>query len=88
MSTPDPKPRGTFCGQTRREFFWEAGGSFTGLALSGLLDNNFFARQTRAADGVTGYKNPLGSEAPDVCTQSEECHLSIYVWWAKSCGHI
>ena len=64
MSTPDPKPRGTFCGQTRREFFWEAGGSFTGLALSGLLDGNFFASQTRAADGVTGYQNPLAAKPP------------------------
>ena len=59
MSTSDPKPRGSFCGNTRREFFWEAGGSFTGLALSGLLDNNFFARRTHAADGVTGYQNPV-----------------------------
>ena len=64
MSTPDPKPRGTFCGQTRREFFWEAGGSFTGLALSGLLDGDFFARQTHAADGVTAYQNPLAAKPP------------------------
>jgi hypothetical protein len=64
MNTPDPKHRGTFCGQTRREFFWEAGGSFTGLALSGLLDGDFFARQTHAADGVTGYQNPLAAKPP------------------------
>ena len=30
-------PHGTFCGRTRREFLWEAGGGFTGLALAGLL---------------------------------------------------
>ena len=30
-----PTPRNTFCGQTRREFFWEAGGAFTSVALAG-----------------------------------------------------
>jgi hypothetical protein len=64
MNSSDPKPRGSFCGNTRREFFWEAGGSFTGLALSGLLDGNFFANQTHAADGVTGYQNPLAAKLP------------------------
>ena len=28
---------GSFCGRTRREFLWEAGAGFTGLALTGLL---------------------------------------------------
>ena len=37
------RPRGTFCGRTRREFLWQAGGAFTGLALSGLLDQGFLS---------------------------------------------
>ena len=49
MRSAIPQPRGSFCGRTRREFFWEAGASFTGLALSGLLDGGFFTAQTHAA---------------------------------------
>ena len=56
MSRPESRhpaaPRASFCGRTRREFFWESGASFTGLALSGLLDKAFFSRQSRAADGA------------------------------------
>ena len=56
--------RAGFCRRTRREFFWEAGASFTGLALSGLLDGGFFAGQTRAADGVQAWANPLAAKIP------------------------
>jgi len=61
-STPS-RPHGSFCRRTRREFFWEAGASFTGLALSGLLDGDFFARQTHAAAG-TPFANPLAAKPP------------------------
>ncbi|NBW97045.1 MAG: DUF1501 domain-containing protein, partial [Planctomycetia bacterium] len=62
--TPAPAShRGSFCRRTRREFFWEAGGSFTGLALAGLLDGGFFARQTQAATGVP-FMNPLSARPP------------------------
>ena len=37
MSRHHAAGQASFCGRTRREFFWEAGASFTGLALSGLL---------------------------------------------------
>ena len=63
MSTSHEATRGTFCRRTRREFFWEAGASFTGLALAGLLDQGFFARQTRAATG-TPFLNPLAAKPP------------------------
>jgi hypothetical protein len=40
---------GAFCGRTRREFLWEAGGGFTGLALTGLLTlDRFFAGSAQA----------------------------------------
>ncbi|MFM7138412.1 MAG: DUF1501 domain-containing protein [Planctomycetota bacterium] len=55
--------RGAFCRRTRREFFWEAGASFTGLALSGLLDQGFLARQARGATGVP-FANPLAAKPP------------------------
>jgi len=53
-----------FCGRTRREFLWEAGAGFTGVALAGLLGDEFFARQSVAADGVTPYRNPLAPKRP------------------------
>ena len=53
-----------FCGRTRREFFWEAGGGFAGTALAGMLGSNYFANQSVAADGVTEFKNPLAPKEP------------------------
>src|SRR5687768_8409518 len=42
-------PIRNFCGRTRREFLWEAGGGFTGLALTGLLTlDRFFAGSAQA----------------------------------------
>jgi hypothetical protein len=55
---------GQFCGRTRREFFWETGGGFTALALSGLLDGSFLSQQSVAADGSTPLANPLAPKDP------------------------
>lgn len=52
-----------FCNRTRREFLWQAGGGFAGLALAGLLDREFLAAQDVRADG-TKWKNPLAPKAP------------------------
>ncbi len=52
-----------FCGKTRREFMWQAGGGFAGLALSGLLDRKFLAAQDERADG-TDWVNPLAAKKP------------------------
>lgn len=53
-----------FCGRTRREFLWEAGAGFTGVALAGLLESGFLAKQATAADGVTKFVNPLAPKKP------------------------
>src|SRR5262245_50103717 len=54
-----------FCGRTRREFLWEAGGGFTAVALAALLgDDGFLASQAVAADGITPFANPLAPRAP------------------------
>ena len=53
-----------FCNRTRREFLWQAGGGFTGLAMAGMLDQKFLAAQTQKADGVTDWENPLRAKAP------------------------
>ncbi len=54
-----------FCGRTRREFLWETGAGFTGLALFGLLArDDFLARQCQAADGETPWVSPMHAKAP------------------------
>ncbi len=53
-----------FCGRTRREFLWEAGAGFAGMALAGMLDDRFFSQQAVAADGVTKFVNPLAPKKP------------------------
>ena len=61
----EPAPRNTFCGRTRREFLWEAGGAFTSVALASLLSSDgFLSRQTLAADGETDWANPLSPKQP------------------------
>ena len=57
-------PRSCFCGRTRREFLWQTGAGFTGLALGSMLaQDGFLAKQALAADGVTDF-NPLAPKAP------------------------
>jgi hypothetical protein len=59
----DPnKPAGTFCHRTRREFLWEAGAGFTGLALTGLLSLDGFFNKASAAEGKP--VNPLAPKEP------------------------
>src|SRR6266540_7246486 len=55
---------GTFCGRTRREFLWQAGGGFAGVALAALLGDDFFRAQAVAADGVTPFAKPLAPKKP------------------------
>ncbi len=53
-----------FCGRTRREFLWQTGGGFTGLALTGLLaGDGFFAGKTEAATGGK-FVSPLAPKQP------------------------
>ena len=60
MSTNTPKPKNTFCGQTRREFLTTMGGGFSSLAMTGMLAaDGFLGSQAHAADGVTPFQNPL-----------------------------
>jgi hypothetical protein len=49
-----------FCGRTRREFLWEAGAGFTGLALTGLLSQDGFF----ASEPIRNPANPLAAREP------------------------
>src|SRR5687768_1134832 len=51
----------TPCGRTRREFLWQTGAGFTGLALTALLAQDGFFRKARAQEEST---DPLAPKAP------------------------
>src|SRR3954453_20052995 len=58
-------PAGGFCRRTRREFLWEAGAGFTGLALAGLLSRDgFFGSPAVAASPAGVPANPLAPRPP------------------------
>ena len=65
--------RQNFCGRTRREFLWQAGAGFTGAAMAGMLDDDFLANQTVAADGVSEFVNPLAPKDPHHDPQATAC---------------
>jgi uncharacterized protein DUF1501 len=56
-----------FCGRTRREFLWQTGAGFGGLALTGLLDRDGFFNRAAANDGhktPAAFVNPMASKKP------------------------
>jgi hypothetical protein len=58
------------CGQTRREFVWQMGGGFAGLALASLLDSDKFFDQHAAAADIT---NPLSARKPHLPSKVKTC---------------
>ena len=56
MTTPNQ-----FCGRTRREFLWQTGGGFAGMALAGMM-----AKDGSAADLArkTTFTNPMAPKPP------------------------
>ena len=56
----DPsRPANTFCRRTRREFLWQAGAGFTGVALAGLLDGDgFFGKPAFGAHTAAAKLDP------------------------------
>src|SRR3954468_2897137 len=59
----DPStPASPFCGNTRREFLWEAGAGFTGLALTGLLSADGYFQN--GAQPAQPFVNPLAPRPP------------------------
>src|SRR5688572_8086170 len=65
-----PGPPGTFCRRTRREFLWEAGAGFTGLALAGLLPP---PGRAVAAESPLGpaRANPLAPKPPQFAARAK-----------------
>jgi hypothetical protein len=57
------------CCGSRREFLWEIGAGFGGVALTGLLDGDgFFSGKAQAA-----YANPLAPRAPHFRPRAKHC---------------
>src|SRR5262249_4015475 len=66
VSTPD------VLAGTRRQFLWQAGAGFTGLALTALLDSDgFFSRPAVAAP--LSAANPLAARPPHRLTKAKAC---------------
>src|SRR6476620_1146216 len=68
-SHPTRRAQHCTCPGSRREFLWQAGAGFAGLALTALLDQDgFFARQGLAAESPT---NPLAPRPPHFVTKAK-----------------
>lgn len=53
-----------FCGRTRREFLWQAGGGFAGTALTAMLQQDGFFNSAAQAADASGHQNPLAPKPP------------------------
>lgn len=74
---------GSFCGRTRREFFWQTGAGFTGLALAGMLEPEFLAAQDQVADGSAAWKNPLAPKPPHFAAPAKSV-IFLYMYGGPS----
>jgi hypothetical protein len=72
-----------FCGRTRREFIWQTGCGFTGVALSAMLGEDFFRSQAAAADGKTPFANPLAPKKPHRPTKVKSV-IFLYMYGGPS----
>ena len=60
------------CGTSRREFVWEMGAGFTGLALSSLLaSEGFFQRVANAGEATAA--PPLAPKPPHFTSKAKSC---------------
>ena len=75
-------PANQFCRRTRREFLWQAGGGFAGVALSGLLAQ----RRLRASDGDklgTSFVNPLAPK-PAMVPAKAKAVICLFMYGGPS----
>jgi hypothetical protein len=80
-------PKITPCGFTRREFLWQAGGGFAGLALIDLLTRDGFFTSAQAATGVqpgtTAYQSPLLPRPPHFAPTAKRV-ISLFMFGGPS----
>ncbi|MEW4489252.1 DUF1501 domain-containing protein [Thalassoglobus sp. JC818] len=61
------------CGQTRREFVWEMGNGFAGVALASLLGGSGFGQRSSYAESGTDSSNPLASRPGQITAKAKSC---------------
>ncbi len=84
MTQRGQRPRGQFCGRTRREFLWQAGAGFTSVALTAMLDaEGFLSRQAVAADGINKFTNPLAPKPPHFAPRAKSV-IFLYMYGGPS----
>src|SRR5438874_128571 len=66
-----------FCGRTRREFIWETGCGFTGVALTALFGNDLLA-----AEGGK-FVNPLAPKQPHLPAKAKSV-IFLYMYGGPS----
>jgi hypothetical protein len=71
-----------FCGRTRREFIWETGCGFTGVALAAMLGDDFFGSRAAAAEGGT-FVNPLAPKPPHLPAKARSV-IFLYMYGGPS----
>src|SRR5262245_41112013 len=64
MTEQTQRPKNAFCRRTRREFLWEAGAGFTGVALTALLSQDGFFDNKAHASQTAPSANPLAPRPP------------------------
>jgi hypothetical protein len=69
----------SFCRRTRREFLWETGAGFTGLALTGLLSQDGFF----ASEPVRNPANPLAPREPHFAAKAK-CVIFLFMYGGPS----
>ena len=84
MPNQDTTPNG-FCGRTRREFLWEMGAGFAGVALSGLLSGSFFTRMADAKgrNARESFLDPLAPLRPHHTARAKSC-IFLYMYGGPS----
>jgi hypothetical protein len=66
-------PNATPCGRTRREFLWQVGGGFAGLALIDRLTRDGLFSSAQAAANATSVLHPLAPKAPHFAAKAKHC---------------
>ncbi len=81
---PGATSRSSCCGRTRREFLWEMGAGFTGLALTSLLSaDGFFSKHGIFAAEPQGLRGPLTPKPPHMRSRARSC-IFLYMYGGPS----
>ena len=67
------KPSSPLCAGNRREFLWQLGAGFGGLALTGMLDSEGFFAAPAIAASLPSDQNPLASRPPLLPGKAKSC---------------